>query len=175
MNSQLENVPVGGREDGRKSSFNWRIVLMVVVLFAIAAAGVLRIRANRLPSMTKEAYTSASDLWNSRQPANYEITVEVTGMQPGIYEVVVENGLAVEASFDGRPLTRRRTFGTWAVAGMFDTLSSDLETNERENYLMLGAVFDPDFGYPVRYQRIEMRTGAHDTLQWQVTRFEPRQ
>lgn len=174
MDSQLDKVPINDREDSKFTRFPWRTVLLVAVLFAIAAIIVIQIRANRLPAMTRATFDSASDLWNIRQPANYEITVEVTGMQPGIYQVVVENGLAVEATFDGRPLTRQRTFGTWAVSGMFDTLSRDLETSERENYLMLGANFDPEFGYPTRYQRIEMRTGAHDTLQWQVTRFEPR-
>ena len=59
------------------------------------------------------------------------ITVEVTGMQPGVYEVSVEGKTAVSATFDGRSLKRQRTFGTWAVTGMFDTLARDLETNER--------------------------------------------
>ena len=37
-----------------------------------------------------------------------------------------------------------------------------------------GAEFHPEFGIPMKYQRIEMRTGAHDALRWEVTRFEQR-
>ena len=75
------------------------------------------------------------------------------------------------ATMDGRALTRPRTFGTWSVDGMFETLQRDLDTNEVENNLMLGAVFDETYGYPLRYERVELRTGVHDSLQWEVTRF----
>lgn len=132
------------------------------------------VRWNRLPEMTRDDFNAARANWDLHGPADYEISVEVSGMQPGVYEVTVENGIATAATFDGRALTRQRTFGTWAVPGMFDTLGRDLETHDQHGYLMLGAEFHPQYGIPMKYQRIELRTGAHDALQWTVTRFEPR-
>ena len=124
--------------------------------------------------MTRDVLEMAKAKWEAHQPMSYDITVEVRGMQPGVYAVTVENGLATRATFDGRDLTRPRTFGTWAVMGMFDTLSRDLQTNDQHGHLLLGAVFDPELGIPIKYERIEMRTGAHDALQWEVTQFESR-
>ncbi len=170
MNSQ-ESPEIDSKP--AKSGFSTALILGLVVCLAAAIWGVMAIRANRMPAMNQADFDTARAKWTTGHPDSYDITVEVTGMQPGTYEVRVENGLAVAASFDGRALKRQRTFGTWAVPGMFDTLSRDLETNEQQNYLMLGAVFDPTYGFPAQYQRIEMRTGAHDALQWNVTKFEP--
>jgi len=157
-----------------KGSFPWKPALLVFVVVGALVAGVLAIRSVRLPRLTRTEFDAAKAIWDSKVPDNYDVTVKVTGMQPGTYEVSVENRVAVAAKFDGRQLNRPRTFGTWSVSGMFSTLSSDLETNDKHNYLMLGAEFDPQYGYPHRYERIEMRTGAHDALQWEVTRFEAR-
>lgn len=144
------------------------VAACVVVGLAVA---VYRIRANALPGMSRSDFETARELWDEANISNYEITVKVAGMQPGEYDVVVENDIATGARFDGRALTRQRTFGTWAVTGMFDTLSRDLETNDRDSNLMLQAVFDPELGYPTKYARIELKTGSHDALQWEVTRF----
>jgi hypothetical protein len=148
-------------------------LLIAVVVIIVVVALVLVIRSRRLPRLTRDAFDAAKAKWDAARLDSYELTVRVTGMQPGIYEVSVENGTAKSATFDGRDLTRPRTFGTWSVPGMFDTLARDLETNERHDYLMLGAEFHPDFGIPMSYERIELRTGAHDALQWNVTRFQP--
>ena len=162
------------KSDGRRGVSRRAIVVGAAITIAAVVGVVKLVRANRLTPMTRDAFNAARSKWDSNKLTDYEITVEVSGMQPGVYEVIVENGIAIAATFDGRALTRQRTFGTWAVTGMFDTLARDLETNDREHYLMLGAEFDPEYGIPMKYQRIEIRTGAHDALQWTVTRFEPR-
>lgn len=152
----------------------WPRFVVVAVIAALLVTTVLVVRSRRLPIMTRDAFELARAKWESHQPMSYDITVQVSGMQPGVYTVAVDNGIATAASFDGRKLTRPRTFGTWAVTGMFDTLSRDLAMNDQHGYLLLSAVFDPDLGIPVQYERIEMRTGAHDALQWEVTQFESR-
>ena len=157
----------------RRRAGHVKLILVAVLLVAGVAFTISRIRAGRLPTMQRADFEAAKANWASQQMTDYEITVEVSGMQPGIYEVTVEGQTAVAATFDGRSLKRQRTFGTWAVTGMFDTLARDLETNEGEHYLMLGAEFHPEYGIPMKYERIEMRTGAHDALQWKVTRFHP--
>ena len=145
-------------------------IVLACVLVGLAFA-IYRIRSNALPDMARSNFETARELWDDANISSYEITVKVEGMQPGEYDVVVENDIATAASFDGRALTRQRTFSTWAVTGMFDTLSRDLETHDRDNNLMLKAIFDPELGYPAKYARIELKTGSHDALQWEVTRF----
>ena len=162
------------QEKPDRPTFSRKWLFMALLGLIVAAGVIVFIRSNRLTPMSREAFEAAKSMWDSKEATDYDITVEVTGMQPGIYEVTVENGIATSASFDGRALKRQRTFGTWSVVGMFDTLARDLETQEAHDYLMLGAEFHPEFGIPMKYERIEMRTGAHDALQWEVTRFEPR-
>ena len=150
-----------------------KIVFAIVGIIAIAALVfvITRVRANSLPTITRADFEAAQQRWIDSETSNYEIAVKVEGMQPGSYEVAVQNDIATAATFDGRDLRRQRTFGTWSVGGMFDTLSRDLETNDKHGYLLLKAEFDPEYGYPMKYERMEMRTGAHDTLQWEVTKF----
>lgn len=150
----------------------WRIFIIGLLLVGGVIGAMVMMRAGRLPLMSRADFDAGKGVWQESKPSSYKITVEVKGMQPGVYDVVVENGIASSARFDGRDLTRQRTFGTWSVTGMFDTLARDLETNDKHDYLMLRAEFDPQYGYPTRYERIEMRTGVHDALQWEVTSFE---
>ena len=152
----------------------WGIFVAGLVAISIVVGGVMFLRSSRLPLMSRTEFEAARALWDESNLSDYSITVQVKGMQPGIYEVGVENGIASSAKFDGRNLKRQRTFGTWSVTGMFDTLSRDLETNDKHDYLMLRAEFDPNFGFPTKYERIEMRTGVHDALQWEVTTFNPK-
>ena len=156
----------------RKPIPTGKLVLGGVVL-AVLIALVFVVRARRLPVMTREQYEGQRAKWEELSVTDYDVTVVVSGMQPGTYDVEVRNGIAIASKFDGRDLTRPRTFGTWAVSGMFHTLAQDLETNDKHGYLKLGAEFHQDFGIPMKYQRIEMRTGAHDALSWEVTKFAP--
>ena len=152
----------------------WTGIVALVVVFAVIVAVVTVVRSNRLPELTQDRFDAARAKWKQNAPDSYNISVELSGMQPGIYEVVVENKLPTAATFNGHPLRERRTFGTWAVTGMFDTLARDLETNAQHGYLMLGADFDEKTGIPLRYERIELRTGVHDALKWVVTKCEAR-
>jgi len=145
----------------------WFVAMIAVVL----VGGVFLIRSQRLPNLDRSRFELAAAQWHENRSTDYEVEVTVTGRQPGMYVVKVENGIATESTMDGRALTRPRTFGTWSVDGMFETLQRDLDTNEVDNNLMLGAVFDETYGYPLRYERVELRTGVHDSLQWEVTRF----
>ncbi len=147
----------------------------VAMILVVSIGGVFLIRARRLPSLDREVFDLARSHWHENGLTDYEVEVTVTGRQPGVYTVKVEKSIAVESSMDGRALTRPRTFGTWAVDGMFETLQRDLDSNEIDDNLMLGAVFDETYGYPLRYERLEMKTGVHDSLRWEVTRFAVQQ
>lgn len=150
-------------------SYSW---VALVGLVAGLVWLLLLIRGQRLPTLDRQNFEDAHTLWHKSQLTDYEITVAVTGRQPGKYVVRVRDGLAIESTMNGRSLTQPRTFGTWAVDGMFETLQRDLDTNDRVNNLMLGVEFDEQYGFPRRYDRLEMQTGIHDSLQWEVTKFE---
>jgi hypothetical protein len=119
---------------------------------------------------------AALEKWRTEQPANYDMTVKVSGRQPGVYQVVVDNQVVSDARLDGRQLTNQRTLGTWSVPGMFQTIRLDVETRGQSTRspLILRAEFDERYGFPAKYERVEMRTGAHQALSWEVVEFATR-
>ena len=153
-------------------SFRWR--RWVLSLLAMAALGglFLIVRGQRLPPLTRQHFDTAKTRWADAKLLDYQIEITVAGRQPGVYAVNVEQGIATQATLNSRALTRPRTFGTWSVDGMFETLARDLETQDKTGNLILGAEFEASTGIPLRYERMELQTGQHDTLQWEVTRFQ---
>jgi hypothetical protein len=132
------------------------------------------------PPLSAEQFAAARALWEESGPANYDLEVRVQGRQAASYRVEVRGGQPQAAWRNGRPLTSRRTFGTWSVPGMFSTMSRDLETLERAAQegrpppLILRAAFDPQYGYPARYRRIDRGSpqGADSVaVIWDVTEF----
>ncbi len=128
----------------------------------------------RPPKLTREALDEAIERWRRSGPSDYRVVIQVSGRQPGRYEVQVEDSVAKTATLDGHELTNRRTFGTWAVPGMFNTIQIDVENQARKDRgeLLLRAEFDPQLGIPRRYERVEMRSYAHDALIWEVLDFQ---
>ncbi len=135
----------------------------------------LMLLSDRIPEMTPEILSEAQDRWSQQQPASYRIQIKVEGRQPGVYETEVHNGEVTKSTFNNRPLTSRRTMSTWSVDGMFRTLDYDAEAqvNPRptDPQLTLRAEFHPEFGFPLRYHRIEW--GSTNELMWTVTDFTP--
>lgn len=135
--------------------------------------------ADPVPEIAPADFYSARDLWKSKEPPNYDIEVQVIGTRGAKYRVEVRDGIATAAWLNGLPLQQQRTFGTWSVPGMFGTMSRDIEAVERRAAdraeqatprLTLRAAFDPQFGYPARYRRIEW--GSNVQASWEVTKFE---
>lgn len=150
----------------------WLLWIACLMVLVVLMGVVLSIRAQRLPPMDRVGFDAAKSQWEDNRLMDYHIAIAVSGRQPGAYTVGVQQGIATTATLDGRDLTRPRTFGTWSVDGMFETLQRDLDTNEADGNLMLGAEFHETLGIPIRYERLEMRTGVHDSLQWEVTDFD---
>ena len=149
-----------------------RFVWIVGALLVLGIVGVvLLIRSQRLPRLDRARFDAAKAVWNENRKQNYEITISVSGRQPGVYAVRVEQGIATAATLNGNDLRRPRIFGTWSVDGMFDTISSDLDSLDSGTKLLLGAEFDETLGVPLRYERLQMQTGVQYALQWEVTRF----
>ena len=154
------------------------LAVTVAVALVLASGG----QRSRLPEVDPTTFSAARQRWQSTGPDSYEIEIVVSGVQSAVYRAVVQDGEVQSLHRNGRPLTQRRTMGTWTVPGMFDTMQSDLDTVARAGdaaALDLRAAFHPQYGYPMRYQRVERRRwGANPDVSWEVTEFEaggPRQ
>jgi hypothetical protein len=147
--------------------------LLAMIGIAIATRGKIS------PRLTPEIFQAAMAQWKQEGSQDYNIEVQVRGNQPATYYVEVRGGDARLALRNGKPLTQRRTFSTWSVPGMFATMSRDVDALERRAAgqadastpdLNLRATFDPHYGYPARYRRLQYRSSVE--VEWEVTRFE---
>lgn len=153
-----------------------------IALGVAIALGFILLRqriADPTPLLTSERFEAAWERWRKTGPSDYVIQVRVTGSQPATYRVLVEDGEAREAFRNGQPLQQRRTFETWSVPGMFSTIEADLTRQQGKvpagvapARMTLRAEFDPEFGYPRKYRRIEWGQGIE--VNWEVEKFEPR-
>ena len=135
-------------------------------------------RSPASPRLTPEIFRAAMAKWKEEQPRDYDIEIQVRGNQPATYYVEVRGGDARLALRNDQPLTQRRTFSTWSVPGMFATMSRDVEALELRAAgradastpdLNLRAAFDPRYGYPVRYRRLQYQSSVE--VEWEVTKF----
>jgi hypothetical protein len=148
------------------------MALGAVLAFFLAG----RFLGGRLPEMSRSDLTAARERWQAAGIADYEIEVEVQSRQLEKYRVIVAGGEPQEAWRNDRPLKQVRTFDTWSVPGMFDTIETDVEASEDKGNaqapkLTLQAEFDTKTGVPLRYRRIEW--GKDVQISWQVTKFAP--
>lgn len=123
-------------------------------------------------------WANARQRWRAAGITDYRITVRVTGRQPAEYSVTVQGGRAIAATRDHSPLPQQRTWSTWTVEGMFETIARDLESVERHRtgradsatpQLDLRGEFSPESGIPLRYHRTErVQQGSNPEVSWEV-------
>lgn len=148
----------------------WLKIGVLATLMALIVVALIAVVARRsLPPLTDESLTQAEARWQNVGVHSYDIQVEVRGAQPAVYLVKVRDGEPTSASRNDIPLTQRRTWETWTVPGMFDTLASDVASLVAQNNLVVRCEFAEN-GLPERYERIEMGTGQQ--VSWEVKRFE---
>lgn len=128
------------------------------------------------PRFDPAVHESALKRWEAKAPPDYDLEVTVTGSQPALYRVEVRGGEPRQAWRNNQPLGQKRSFFTWTVDGMFGTLAEDrarwqsAEKMGGQLPFSLRVAYDPNWGYPVRYQRREYSSAVE--VDWQVTRFE---
>lgn len=133
--------------------------------------------------LTAAALESARQRWQQSGVESYTLEVEVFGRQPAVYRVEVRRGRTRSATRNGAPLRQQRTWGTWSVPGMFDTIERDLAHIERvaegradasTPRLTVRVQFDQQYGLPRRYLRIERAgIGGNPEVRWEVRQFAP--
>ena len=172
-------APAAQRAPALRRFALWTMVGVALGLFIVL---LLARQANYdpTPTLTPALFAAAHQRWKDHPLANYDIEIRVTGPQSAVYRASVRDGEAVSAERNGKPLTTRRTFGTWSVPGMFSTISRDVAVVERAAEqgtappLILRASFNSEHGYPDRYRRIDngSRKGSDGiAVTWDVTEF----
>jgi hypothetical protein len=169
----------------RNRSHRFLVLLGVVGVVTVILVGANAWRDRGWEELTEEGYEAARQRWQANALPDYDVEVEVRGRQPARYRVEVRGGLARQAWRNGAPLRSVRTFETWSVGGMFETVGSDLEnllrvargdataTTPRLSALVQ---FDEVYGYPRRYLRVERGgRGGNPEVHWEVVEFVPRQ
>jgi hypothetical protein len=130
------------------------------------------------PAMTAADFEAAIARWDANGPADYEMTVEVSGRQNGTMQVVVKDGDPVSVRREGTPVAKH-TWEYWTVEGLFEIIRTDLEGLDQPerafgtpdvSQLVQQAEFDPQLGYPRRYRRAVLTTG--DAIEWEVVEFK---
>ncbi len=147
--------------------------LMLVVIQAIFR--------DPTPELTVAEYDAAVRLWDARGPASYDLDLDLRGNRPGKIHLEVRRGKIIHMTRDGVEPRQKRTWEYWSVPGQLDTIGQELDKAvdpaqgfqaPAGSHMVQRAVFDPRYGYPLRYHRIIL--GSNLEIGWQVTRFVPR-
>lgn len=187
-NEPVAPVEPGSRSFVRAESAPRRTTSLVLgVTFGICAAMlaillvmVLR-RGSAAPEITRADLASAEQKWQEQGPAGYDMDITIGGRQPGIVHIEVRDRQVTNMTRDGVTPSQSRTWEYWTVPEQFETIRQDFDSSETPGGFGAGpgtqtimkAEFDPQYGYPRRYQRFVLGTDL--TVEWEVTRFEPRE
>jgi hypothetical protein len=155
--------------------------LIGVALLIIAGLLALKVFvADDMPVLTEAAFQAATEQWQARGPASYDLDVQIGGAQPGVAHVEVRDGEVAAATRDGLPLQDWNK-DEWTVLGQFEALEREFEFAADPQGEMnappgakisLRCEFDPEYGYPRRFHRYA--TGGAPEVYWRATRFTPR-
>ena len=151
------------------------VALALVGGLAVVIAG----RGQAPPTISREDLTAAERLWSAQGPASYDMDIMIGGRQPGPVHIEVRAGKVTRMTRDGITPTQARTWEYWTVPEQLETIRQDFDSAETQGGFgapagaetILKAQFDPQYGYPRRYQRIVLGTDLD--VEWEATRFVP--
>jgi hypothetical protein len=165
----------------RRRGFGLGLVVGVFVGLLGWGAWTIATRHLDFPRLSHERLVAAQEMWQKNRPAEYDLTVVVTGDLAGTYRLQVR-GETVEGTLNEQPVGNRgEGLRYWTIDGMFDVMEVDLERCEKaatpgaqpgEARLVLSADFDPRLGYPRRYRRLSLE--PRRAVEWEITQFSER-
>jgi hypothetical protein len=195
-NSNVGNASsaVPAETSSRRSSKLSVIALRVGLGALIAIVGVLTLlalsRRESLPPITMDDVNAAAARWADHGPADYDMNLEQSGVNPGLIHIEVRHSQVTAMTLNGHP-TRSHLWDDWSVPGIFAIIRRDVEvcmpdlnakaqqqaaadTQNPEGSappILPRGLFDPRDGHPLQYHRITP-TGAD--ANWRVLDFTPR-
>jgi Family of unknown function (DUF6174) len=147
------------------------LVLGAVIGSVIGLVGTIGVMVyfnrGQLPIMTPTEFEAAVSRWNERGPKSYDMDLEGNFDIKGKLHVEVRNGDVTAMSLDRQP-SPARIWEYWSVSGLFGVVRRDLDRNQAAaknpggslpQPVLQQAEFDPDLGFPRRYQRTEISSG----------------
>ncbi|MCB0404479.1 MAG: hypothetical protein KDD51_06810 [Bdellovibrionales bacterium] len=153
----------------KKKTLLWSLSLLVIL-----GGGAVFYFRDRVPVLTAETYSAAKSQWETRGLKDYEMDVEVSGVQHGKYRISVKGGDVVKMTEDGIEVPER-VWTHWGVKGMFRFLEEELASRKHPSAaygvsepesVYLHARFDPKLGYPTRFLRQVF--GRKLTVEWRA-------
>ena len=163
----------------------------------VVSVGVLILgREPSLPVITRDGSGDGRARWQKQGPASYTMDLMIGGRRPGPVHIEVRDGKVTRMTRDGVTPSQPRTWEYWTVPEQFETIRQDFDSAETAGgfgaapgtQTILKAEFDPQYGYPRRYQRFVLASktptqspslapiassgGADLDVDWRVTRFE---
>ena len=130
--------------------------------------------------LTEERLAEARARWQENGPADYDMSVNVRGVQKNDYEIEVRGGKVTKMTAGGAPAARN-AYAYWNVEGMLDFLRDELSNTRRvaaaygvadEAEVVVRVEFDTGRGYPSRFLRHVM--GTRNSIEWEITSFNAR-
>ncbi len=144
-------------------------IAALVLLFAFARGST--------PVLTEEDLRAAMERRDARGPKSYRLELMVSGTRSGPVELEVRNEEPVRLLRDGRT-PARHTWDFWTIPGQFEAMQTELTGDSRTMFgvpdrsqVILRAEFDPELGYPRKYERQVLSKRIE--IGWQLLRFEP--
>jgi hypothetical protein len=188
MNGEVSNSSGHSR---RRPSKLRNIALGIVLGSAGSIFGILIVmamRGERLPEITMEILDAAAAKWAANGPADYDLDIQQSGINPGAIHVEVRKGEVTAMTLNGNP-TRQHLWDDWSVPGLFGVIRRDVEVCMPDVNKKLSAksesgesgvaakpdivvprgTFDAKYGYPIKYHRVTP-TGAD--AEWRVTKIQ---
>jgi hypothetical protein len=94
-------------------------------LAVLTAALAWWVRSHQLEAVTREGLAAARQRWRDAGWRDYDLELQVRGMQPGRYVIVVRGSKLERIEQNGRPL--HPAAGTlWTVDGLFELMEIEL-------------------------------------------------
>jgi hypothetical protein len=142
-----QSEPTVRRRTSRLRNYAIGIVLgslvAIVGLIVIAVAS----RSKELPPITFELLDAAVSRWSANGPSDYDMEIELTGINPGIAHVEVRHGNVTAMTLNDRP-TKPHIWDDWSIPGLFTIIRRDLEVCMAPNRSLSSAKAQPDSPSP---------------------------
>ena len=131
--------------------------IAAIVMIVFVAVPYFR---GRSEPVTRERLAAARTQWEQANIASYNMDLETTGAQTGLYHIEVRGGQLIKLTRNGQPMNPGDG-DYWTVDGWFQAIDEDLENAERPKtddasascQYWLRVRYHPTIGYPMRYIR----------------------